>query len=232
VLEGVDHILAALRKERAALGREIDDRIKGSPAWREAEKPLTSAPGIGPIAARTLIAELPELGRRRLAALVGVAPVNRDSGAMRGHRAPADGRTELRNPDCATSCTWPPSAPPAETPSPRPLPAPARPGAVRQGRVESGGLAHAGGAVIAGVGEEMLRPPPALAEGVANGLCAGAVGDVGGRELHHQSIRRDHGLISAHFWLSRIGAWALVGGWRMTAVIATCAGLPAWQSVW
>lgn len=100
VVKGVDRILAALRKELTALDREIDDRIKGSPAWREAENLLTSVPGIGPITARTLIAELPELGRidrRRLAALVGVAPVNRDSGAMRGHRAIAGGRTEVRN---------------------------------------------------------------------------------------------------------------------------------------
>jgi transposase len=96
----VDRILAALRKELAALDREIDDRIKGSPVWREAENLLTSVPGEGPITARTLIAELPELGRidrRRLAALVGVAPVNRDSGAMRGHRAIAGGRAALRN---------------------------------------------------------------------------------------------------------------------------------------
>jgi len=100
VLEGVDRILAALCRELAALDREIDDRIKGSPVWREAENLLTSVPGVGPVTARTLIAEAPELGRidrRRIAALVGVAPVNRDSGAMRGHRAIAGGRTEVRN---------------------------------------------------------------------------------------------------------------------------------------
>ena len=78
----------------------IDDQIRGSPAWREAEDLLTSVPGVGPITARTLIAELPELGcitRRRIAALVGIAPVNRDSGASRGHRAIAGGRTSVRN---------------------------------------------------------------------------------------------------------------------------------------
>ena len=83
----------------AAIDREIDDEVRGSPAWRAAEDLLTSVPGIGPITARTLIAELPELGsidRRRLAALVGVAPVNRDSGAMRGHRAIAGGRADVR----------------------------------------------------------------------------------------------------------------------------------------
>jgi transposase len=100
VLKGIDRTLKTLRTELAELDREIDDQIKGSPAWRAAENLLTSVPGIGPITARTLIAELPEPGRidrRRLAALVGVAPVNRDSGAMRGHRAIAGGRAEVRN---------------------------------------------------------------------------------------------------------------------------------------
>jgi len=100
VLQGIERTLATLRAELAELDRELDDQIKGSPAWRAADNLLTSVPGIGPITARTLIAELPELGRldrRRLAALVGVAPVNRDSGALRGHRAIAGGRTDVRN---------------------------------------------------------------------------------------------------------------------------------------
>lgn len=102
VQTGVDRIIAALQAELTGIDRDIDDRIKGSPAWRAAESLLTSVPGIGPITARTIIAELPELpelgqiDRRRLAALVGVAPVNRDSGAMRGHRAIAGGRGEVR----------------------------------------------------------------------------------------------------------------------------------------
>jgi transposase len=57
-------------------------------------------PGIGPVASRTLIAEMPELGRLnrgQVAALVGVAPVNRDSGQKRGHRTIADGRTAVRS---------------------------------------------------------------------------------------------------------------------------------------
>ena len=100
VLKGIERTLSALQATLAELDGEIDSQIKGSPIWRGAEDLLTSVPGIGPITARTLIAELPELGRidrRRIAALVGVAPVNRDSGTMRGRRAIAGGRTDVRN---------------------------------------------------------------------------------------------------------------------------------------
>ena len=100
VLKGIERTLSALQATLAELDGEIDSQIKGSPIWRVAEDLLTSVPGIGPITARTLIAELPELGRidrRRIAALVGVAPVNRDSGTMRGRRAIAGGRTDVRN---------------------------------------------------------------------------------------------------------------------------------------
>ena len=100
VIAGIAHTLKALETSLAAVDREIDDEVRGSPVWRAAEDLLTSVPGIGRITARTLLAELPELGRidrRGLAALVGVAPVNRDSGAMRAHRAIAGGRTAVRN---------------------------------------------------------------------------------------------------------------------------------------
>jgi transposase len=99
VLKGIVRTLKALETALAAIDCEIDDEVRGSPAWRATEDLLTSVPGIGRITARTLIAELPELGgidRRRLAALVGVAPINRDSGAMRGHRAIAGGRADVR----------------------------------------------------------------------------------------------------------------------------------------
>lgn len=89
-----------LEAQLAALDKDIDDAVRGSPVWRAADDLLTSVPGIGAITARTLIADLPELGRldrRRIAALVGVAPINRDSGQMRGHRAIAGGRTAVRN---------------------------------------------------------------------------------------------------------------------------------------
>lgn len=96
----IDATLKTLQAQLVDLDAEIDDSVRGSPVWRAADDLLTSVPGIGDITARTLIAELPELGRldrRRIAALVGVAPVNRDSGQMRGHRAIAGGRTSVRN---------------------------------------------------------------------------------------------------------------------------------------
>jgi transposase len=100
VLRGIDRTLAALQAALTEVDREIDGDVRRTPVWRDAEDLLTSVPGVGPITARTLIAELPELGRidrRRVAALVGVAPINRDSGTMRGRRTIAGGRTPVRN---------------------------------------------------------------------------------------------------------------------------------------
>jgi transposase len=93
-------ILKTLNAQLAELDRNIDDTVRGSPIWRVADDLLTSVPGIGDVTSRTLIAELPELGhidRRRIAALVGVAPINRDSGQMRGRRTIAGGRAEVRS---------------------------------------------------------------------------------------------------------------------------------------
>jgi transposase len=92
--------LKTLEVQLAELDREIDDSVRGSPIWRAADDLLTSVPGVGDVTSRTLIADLPELGqldRRRIAALVGVAPVNRDSGQMRGRRTIAGGRVDVRN---------------------------------------------------------------------------------------------------------------------------------------
>ena len=78
---------------------EIGGAIQGSPIWRVQEDLLRSVPGIGPTVARTLLAELPELGRldrRSIAALVGVAPFNRDSGQWRGRRMIHGGRASVR----------------------------------------------------------------------------------------------------------------------------------------
>jgi transposase len=92
--------LKTLEAQLAELDREINDTVRGSPIWCAADDLLTSVPGVGDVTSRTLIADLPELGqldRRRIAALVGVAPVNRDSGQMRGRRTIAGGRTDVRN---------------------------------------------------------------------------------------------------------------------------------------
>ena len=99
LIRGLDRHLKALQLELSELEQDIDDQIRGSPVWREKEDLLRSAPGIGPITARVLIAELPELGsldRRKIAALVGLAPINRDSGVMRGTRHIAGGRASVR----------------------------------------------------------------------------------------------------------------------------------------
>jgi transposase len=95
----LDSHLLWLQQALARIERDLDDTIRGSPAWRAAEDLLASTPGVGSITARMLIAELPELGRldrRRIAALVGVAPVNRDSGTFRGRRMVAGGRSSVR----------------------------------------------------------------------------------------------------------------------------------------
>lgn len=78
---------------------DIDMAVRNSPAWREQEDLLRSVPGIGPVTARTLLAELPELGslnRQKIAALVGVAPLNRDSGTTKGTRTCWGGRASVR----------------------------------------------------------------------------------------------------------------------------------------
>jgi len=96
----IELMLKTLEAQLAELDKDIDDTVRRSPVWLAADDLLTSVPGIGDVTARTLIADLPELGRldrRHIAALVGVAPINRDSGQMRGHRAIAGGRTAIRN---------------------------------------------------------------------------------------------------------------------------------------
>ena len=79
--------------------RDLDRMLRNSPLWREREDLLRGVPGIGPVLCATLLAELPELGRlsrREIAKLVGVAPLNRDSGAMRGKRTVWGGRASVR----------------------------------------------------------------------------------------------------------------------------------------
>jgi transposase len=88
-----------LEKELERTDRDLDAAIKSSPALRENEALLRSVPGVGPVLAWTLLAEVPELGTltpKRLAALVGVAPLNRDSGTFRGRRGVWGGRADVR----------------------------------------------------------------------------------------------------------------------------------------
>lgn len=88
-----------LEKELSRIDRDLDEAIEKSPAFRENEALLRSVPGVGPVLCRTLLAELPELGSlspRELSALVGVAPLNRDSGTLRGRRSVWGGRGRVR----------------------------------------------------------------------------------------------------------------------------------------
>jgi len=88
-----------LEKELSRADRDLEEAIEASPTWRENEALLRSVPGVGPVLARTLLAELPELGtlsHRRLSALVGVAPFSFDSGTLRGRRMVWGGRARVR----------------------------------------------------------------------------------------------------------------------------------------
>jgi transposase len=88
-----------LSQQLADLDRELDQTLWASPVWREKEDLLRSIPGIGPVVARTLLGELPELGtldRWEVAALAGVAPLNQDSGRRQGTRRTWGGRAPVR----------------------------------------------------------------------------------------------------------------------------------------
>jgi transposase len=100
IARGIDRHLAGLQKELSAIERDLDDMIRGTPAWRDKEDLLTGVLGVGPIMARTMIAELPELGqvsRRQISALVGVAPYVRRSGQWQGQSHIAGGRASVRS---------------------------------------------------------------------------------------------------------------------------------------
>ena len=89
-----------LEKEVSRTDGELKEAVERSPAWRENEALLRSVPGVGPVLAKTLLAELPELGtlsHKRLSALVGVAPFNFDSGTLRGKRMVWGGRARVRS---------------------------------------------------------------------------------------------------------------------------------------
>jgi transposase len=91
--------IAYLERELKSTDHELGDLVRASPAWRERDDLLRSVPGVGPVLSRTLLADLPELGRlsrREIAKLVGVAPLSRDSGTFRGRRFVQGGRASVR----------------------------------------------------------------------------------------------------------------------------------------
>lgn len=100
LINSITRLLAVLQKELSDLESGIDEAIKASPLWKAKEDLLASIPGIGPATARTLIAELPELGtldRRQIAALVGLAPWTRQSGKWKGKSVISGGRASVRS---------------------------------------------------------------------------------------------------------------------------------------
>jgi transposase len=100
VRKSIARLIAALEKELAEIDAEIDAGVRGSPAWREKEDLLASVPGVGPVTARTLIAELPELGAldgKQIASLAGLAPFVQQSGRWKGKAMIAGGRKTVRS---------------------------------------------------------------------------------------------------------------------------------------
>jgi transposase len=99
VRKSIQAVVTFIEQQLEAIDQDIDRRIEESPVWREKDRILQSMPGVGPHTARTLLCSLPELGqcsRQQIAFLVGVAPLNRDSGKMRGVRAICGGRGQVR----------------------------------------------------------------------------------------------------------------------------------------
>jgi transposase len=91
--------IASLTQQVDRLDRQLQEAIEASPAWRARDALLRGIPGLGPVASRTRLATLPELGtlgRGKVAAPVGLAPRNCDSGTLRGRRTIAGGRSEAR----------------------------------------------------------------------------------------------------------------------------------------
>ena len=96
----VEEHIQWLKQQIEDLDKDITGLIRSSPLWRAQEDLLRSVPGVGPVLSSILLTHLPELGslnRGQVAALVGVAPMNRDSGAFRGKRSVSGGRTAIRS---------------------------------------------------------------------------------------------------------------------------------------
>ena len=99
VRSSIEQVIASLKKQLHEIDGDLDQAIKASEAWRVKDDLLKSVPGVGPVLTSTLIIDLPELGcltRKEIAALVGVAPLNRDSGRFKGTRRIWGGRAAVR----------------------------------------------------------------------------------------------------------------------------------------
>ena len=98
--QSIANVLDLLKAQIAAIEKAIAKLVESDDEWRGQAELLQSVPGVGPVTAATLIADLPELGRlnrQEIAALVGLAPFNHDSGAFRGKRSIRGGRVAVRN---------------------------------------------------------------------------------------------------------------------------------------
>jgi transposase len=96
----IARLVKTLRRELSEIDADIDETVRGSPVWCEKEDLLASVPGVGPGTARTMLADLPELGqldRRQIAALAGLAPYTRQSGRWRGQSFIGGGRASVRS---------------------------------------------------------------------------------------------------------------------------------------
>lgn len=96
---GIQRHIEWLEEELAELDEQLQQAIQADPHWRAKERSLRSAPGVGVVTGQTLLAALPELGQlnsKEIASLVGVAPLNRDSGSQRGRRCAWGGRKQVR----------------------------------------------------------------------------------------------------------------------------------------
>jgi transposase len=96
----VEQVMVCLKEQKKRLEEQIQQFLQEQHAWQEQTEILGSAPGVGMVTTATLLAELPELGkmdRKKIAALVGVAPMNYDSGKKRGYRKTKGGRTAVRS---------------------------------------------------------------------------------------------------------------------------------------
>jgi transposase len=89
-----------LQKQLEEIDSDLDNAVKGSPIWREKDDLLQSVPGVGKVLSRTMLSLVPELGtlgKKQIAALIGVAPLNWDSGLHRGRRSIWGGRAQVRS---------------------------------------------------------------------------------------------------------------------------------------